>query len=110
MLHVLDLIFPLRCVGCTRELPQGALCERCAGTLPRASAPRCPHCDLRVPNGELLKRCQKVLRLNRFACAGPYEHPMLKATIDCLKYGPQRDLAPLLANLLDRAIAAQWRG
>ena len=34
---------------------------------------------------------------------------MLKATIDGLKYGHQRDLAPLLANLLDRAIAAQWR-
>jgi ComF family protein len=108
MLRILDLLFPLRCVGCARELPEGALCEVCQALLPALPAPQCPHCDLRMPGGVLQPNCRRILGLDRFATLGRYTHPMLKAAIDTLKYEGLRDLAAPLGNELAAALQVQW--
>jgi len=110
MLGLIDLLIPRRCIGCNVELKEGALCARCSDTLPVRSAPLCPHCDIRVPGGTLSIRCRRVLKVSRIAIPSPYEHPMVKASIDELKYKGMKDLAEPLGKLLSDGIGSQLGG
>lgn len=100
-----DFLFPRVCVGCSRELRSGALCNDCARTLPNTETPRCPHCARRVPRGVLTRECRGALRVARIASGLPYAHPMVRAAIDALKYESIRELADPLGERL----AAQLR-
>ena len=51
----LDLLFPARCALCGRH--GRALCEECAGALPRADLPRCPRCWSPWPSGRGCRHC-----------------------------------------------------
>jgi len=52
---LLDLLFPLRCLGCGEE--DSLLCPSCAGSLPRIRQPICRSCGTRVRGGTLCSSC-----------------------------------------------------
>ena len=53
----LDLLFPPRCALCGRH--GAALCDDCAGALPRAGPPRCPRCWSPLPPNRGCRRCDE---------------------------------------------------
>jgi ComF family protein len=99
-----NLLFPCRCIGCFRELPDGALCSPCAATIEKPKIALCPHCGQRLPRGILPSSCREALRIDRLATAAPYSHPIVRAAIDALKYKGIRDLAKPLGILLGEAV------
>lgn len=96
--------FPASCIGCRRELPTGALCAICIRLLPIPQTPQCPHCSQRLPFGILPKQCREDLRIDRLFIGGPYANPLLRASIDALKYDAIRDIAAPLGRILVQVI------
>lgn len=54
-MSLLDLLLPLRCLGCGE--PGVALCGRCRGVLPRLQAPLCARCG--APTAWPVARCRE---------------------------------------------------
>jgi ComF family protein len=52
---LLDLLFPLRCLGCGRE--GSLLCPSCSGALPRVRQPVCRCCGTSIRDGTLCPSC-----------------------------------------------------
>jgi ComF family protein len=52
---LVDLLFPLRCLGCDRE--GSLLCPSCADALPRIRQPICQRCGVSVQAGMLCPAC-----------------------------------------------------
>ena len=101
---ILNLLFPLRCLGCGRE--GMVCCDQCRGAL-RFVAPSCVVCGRiapatqRVLPGRTCKACREKSHLDGFWSPFRYEtDPLVRDLIHVLKYGRYRAVAPFLANLL----------
>ena len=95
--RALDLLLPLRCVGCDRE--GRFLCERCHDGLPRLSRPYCSVCS--APGGP--DPCEWCVS-ERPAIEGvraPYlMDGAVRDAVHALKYRGYRAGAPALARLM----------
>ena len=94
----LDLLFPLRCLGCGVEGTM--LCASCAGSLPRIEPPYCNHCGSPLGQGGLCRSCS----IHRPTIDGIrslfiFEGTVRKA-VHGLKYGELKAAASPLASLL----------
>jgi len=88
------------CRGAAREI----LCEDCERELPRLAPPRCPRCALASPAGAVCGRClAEGPRYDATVAALAYEFPA-DALVHALKFRGELALAPLLAQLLLRAL------
>jgi ComF family protein len=82
------------------------LCAACDADLPRLGAPLCPRCALASPGGALCGRClAEPPRYDATIAALAYAFPA-DALIHALKFRGELALAPLLAGMLFRNIAA----
>jgi ComF family protein len=82
------------------------LCAACDADLPRLGAPLCPRCALASPGGALCGRClAEPPRYDATVAALAYAFPA-DALIHALKFRGELALAPLLAGMLFRNIAA----
>lgn len=99
-MHMLDLIFPPRCVGC--HMRGAWLCATCQSAIARQGWPRpCPHGG----PGMLCPRCLAGMDALAGVCiVGTYSAP-LKHAIWALKFSRKRHAAPALGHLL----ADVWR-
>ncbi|MFC2058995.1 ComF family protein [Chloroflexota bacterium] len=52
---LLDLLFPLHCLGCGAE--GSLLCSSCSQALPRVGMPYCQHCGVSIEQGDLCTLC-----------------------------------------------------
>jgi len=59
---ILDIIFPIRCVGCQKE--GRWICERCWVGLKLYNYSLCPICGLESKNGSVCGYCQKLTSLD----------------------------------------------
>jgi ComF family protein len=94
----LDLLFPLRCLGCGVEGTM--LCPSCAGALPRIEPPYCDHCGSPLSQDGLCRSCT----IHRPTIDGirslfTFEGTVRKA-VHGLKYGGLKSAASPLAGLL----------
>ena len=94
---VLDLLFPLTCLGCRRE--GDLLCPDCAAGLSRLKTPYCRICA--EPNARSLCRWCSGIAPAFDGLRAPYlmEGPLREA-VHALKYRGVRAAAPQLAELL----------
>jgi ComF family protein len=82
------------------------LCAACDADLPRLGAPLCPRCALASPGGALCGRClAEPPRYDATFAALAYAFPA-DALIHALKFRGELALAPLLAGMLFRSLAA----
>lgn len=91
-----DLLYPLRCVGCSRL--DVMLCEPCAETMePASGAGRCRHCSARWDGDDFCPRCfhlQEVAGVRAaFEMAGP-----ARQLVHNLKYRRYTSLVTLMAG------------
>lgn len=94
----LDLLYPMRCVGCGRS---GALyCVSCYASVSLISPPVCPLCGEPGQRPGLCPGCQgHPLRIDGIRSVATYEGALREA-IHCFKYKYMRGLAEVLGGLL----------
>jgi ComF family protein len=81
---ILDLIFPIQCLGCGQE---GVwLCESCFRKINFKAAQYCLHCKKENKFGEFCSSCRSLYNLNGVWIAGDYENKVLSNLIKSLKY------------------------
>ena len=99
----LDLLFPLRCVGCRKV--GGWLCAECRGDIELLRPPLCPRCGLPTAQGRLCLRCQRAsLQIDGVRSVAFFEGPMREA-VHRLKYSNSRGLAAPLGEMM----VSYWR-
>lgn len=98
-MNFLDIIYPKFCLGCHREGTY--LCPDCFSQIPLRSL-QCPICGIRVPDGKLCPACRQKndLALFGFAAASFYSNPLVRDTIENLKYKFVQESSQALADIV----------
>lgn len=100
---LLDLIFPIRCVGCRQEGEW--FCSSCATKVILNEKQFCPVCWQTSFGGKVCENCKNKTPLAGLRVAASYaENPDLAAAVKTLKYKFSQPLARNLASILTRAI------
>lgn len=103
---VANLLFPIACVLCGKDLPEGvrALCSACRTTFPRWTGLSCRVCGAPLPDGGArCHACRHRRRAFRFCRSfGLYEGSLRKAIL-LFKYAGREEMADALALCLCEA-------
>lgn len=94
----LDLLFPLRCVGC--RSPGSWLCSHCRETIAIIRSPFCPRCGRPTGQGALCGLCRRNPPTLDGVRSVAYHEGVLRAAIQHFKYRNGRGLAGPLSELL----------
>jgi ComF family protein len=97
-LHILDVLFPPRCVGCQKS--GHILCPSCTMQIRPLSPPVCQRCSSLMATDGTCKQCQyHPLNLSGLRAVSIYQEP-LRSCIHALKYDGNTRLAEPLGQLL----------
>lgn len=99
--QALGLIAPPRCLGCLQEGTW--LCRACQPP-PRLGPFACVRCGRKQRGGHTCRRCARTCPLQGLISLGSYQTPLWQRGVHWLKYKGVRDVAPVLAQLLMRAL------
>jgi ComF family protein len=114
--NILDVIFPIQCLGCKTE---GAwLCEKCLRAIPLKETDHCPQCKQASSGGAYCEHCRERSLLAGIAVAADYHNSTVAQAIKTLKYRFIPDVGTQLSRLLvwrvqdlaRRARQADWLG
>ncbi|MDD5031740.1 MAG: ComF family protein [Patescibacteria group bacterium] len=95
---ILDLIFPIECLGCGTE---GVwLCKNCFRQLPLQNEQYCLNCKKPNEFGQFCQDCASAYALDGVWIAGNYENKIIASLIKNLKYHFAKDLAEILGQFL----------
>ena len=95
---ILDLIFPIHCLGCKQE---GVwLCQKCFRNLEFKANQYCLHCKSPNRFGEFCPECSKQYALDGVWIASEYDNDIIASLIKNLKYHFAKDLSLILGNFL----------
>lgn len=96
---ILDLIFPIECLGCGNE--KGWICPDCFNKLTFKNN-RCFNCKTNNLFGEFCPECQPKFFLDGIWIAGDYDNLILAKAIKALKYYFVKDLGIILGNYISK--------
>jgi len=96
--NILDLIYPIECLGCKKEGEW--LCEGCFKTIPINDSPYCLECKIKTVYGEFCERCKDKYNLNGVFIASDYDNELIQKLIKTLKYKFISDISKGLSKLL----------
>jgi len=101
---ILDILFPIQCVGCGKEGEW--LCEDCFNLIKLSKECRCPICGKTFYLGKTCLECRRKRRtkLTGLIVAGSYGDKLLKETIHAFKFGFVKELVRPLSMLLIRRL------
>ncbi len=94
----LDLLFPPRCVGCSRT--GSWFCSACIASVEPTPAPACRRCGRPGANDELCLRCRKHPAALDGVGVVAVHSGVLREAIHQFKYRPRRELAVPLGQML----------
>src|SRR3989344_3142287 len=100
---LLDLIFPIECLGC--GIYGTYLCAPCFARVPITEAPICPMCNAPSFENTTCKNCKKTTKLNGVIAATLYTVPLVRRLITLLKYRFVKPLAVPMAQLILKHLA-----
>lgn len=95
MNFLLDLLFPKKCVGCSKE--GSYLCGDCVRNIKQTDLV-CPRCDKMAVGGQTHPICKRKYGLDGLWSLGIYQDP-LRAAIQQLKYKSVKELAEILVDI-----------
>ncbi|MGB8645016.1 MAG: ComF family protein [Anaerolineae bacterium] len=98
--ELLELFFPLRCIGCRRPGP--ALCPECLARIHLLQEPRCPCCGRLLPHAGMACDCRGYPQHLDGIQAATLHQGVARAAIHGLKYDHRTELAVPLGSLLQR--------
>jgi len=95
---LLDLLFPIECLGCGQE---GVwFCQDCLAALPFFPERHCPFCGEKNSWGETCKTCRARHALDGAITFIPYANPVIQKLIHAWKYQSAKDLSTPLAQFV----------
>lgn len=92
---ILDFVFPKRCVGCSKY--ETFLCEECKPKMMRVKQ-ICPMCCGESIGGLTHKQCKRKLGMEGLKAVCAYRNPVVRAVVDGIKYGFNRDLVKIILS------------
>ncbi len=95
---ILDILFPIQCVGCSKEGKW--LCEDCFKLIKLNQKTQCPICGRTFYLGKTCPKCQRKTRLAGLIVACSYNNEILQEAIRAFKFSFVKDLARPLSRLL----------
>lgn len=99
---ILDLIFPIYCLGCQKE--GFWLCQNCFNKIKINDELQCPVCKNKSPQGKVCKKCENLTFLSGLWIAADYNEEIIKNSIHILKYKFAFDITRSIAQILVRFI------
>jgi len=100
--YLLDLVFPIQCLGCGES--DLYLCPGCLKSISLVDYFVCPICRHPSANGQTCPSCQAKTKLNGLIYALNYDHPLVRQAIHAIKYSFIQDLMPTVADLLIKVL------
>jgi len=97
---ILDLIFPIECLGCGQEGTW--LCLKCIKKLNFKPFNSCFSCKRKNFFGEFCPNCRSNFYLDGIWIAGDYDNPILSELIKKLKYHFVENIAAILGDFISR--------
>lgn len=94
----LDLLFPIKCIGCQKE--GKFLCDECLSSITLNKIQNCPNCGKPSILGRFCKKCNPKINLVGIIAAAPYENKLLQKAIHVYKYKFVKELASPLGQIL----------
>lgn len=102
---ILDILFPIRCLGCNTPTHTEYLCQTCLDILPPRIRQRCPTCrKATTPRGEACFACSGMHSLDGLFAASFYRSPLIAHVIHTYKYRFIPSLAKPLGTWLGQRI------
>lgn len=105
---LLDLIFPIECLGCGKE--DVWLCEECFNNIPINQEQICPLCKRISLFGKTCSNCQDKSYLDGILIASHYKDELLQKLIPVFKYKFVTDMAEPLGELLVKLLKSFQTG
>ncbi len=99
---VLDILFPLACLGCGKE--DVWLCNECLEKIPLEEFFYCAVCQQKSLRGETHAHCQRDFYLDGLLIASQWKNKNLRQLIHKLKYNFVQDLKIPLGKILIKKI------
>jgi len=95
---ILDLLFPIKCIGCQKE--GKFLCDDCFSLIILNKIQNCPRCGKPSIFGRFCKKCDPQINFSGIITAASYENKLLQKTIHIYKYRFVKELSLPLAQIL----------
>lgn len=106
---ILDLIFPIRCLGCGAFSAPGKetyLCAPCIRTIPIKHALECVGCKRAVAAGHTCILCRKEYSLDQLLIASDLRHRLVERILKTFKYRFVPALAEPIGQVMRKYLAA----
>lgn len=101
--YVLDIFFPLSCLGCTQS--DTLLCQNCCKKIRPRYEQSCPYCRKHLtPHGETCFDCSSKNALDGVFVAYDYNQPLVDTALHAFKYQSLESLAHPLSKLFVQAV------
>ncbi len=97
-IFILDLLFPIECVGCGEEGEW--ICRKCLATIKSAEENYCPICGREGKTSKICFDCRNKSYLSGLIVGAPYSNALARKAIHLFKYRFLSDLADPLAEIL----------
>lgn len=97
-IFLLDLIFPIECLSCSKE--NYWICADCYGNIPLKQTQECIVCGKNNLLGSFCKKCKANFSLDGILVASNYDNKLLSQAIKTYKYKLVKDLSIPLSQLL----------
>lgn len=111
--YTLDIIFPIKCLGCAK-LGEGKkldyLCKSCLASIPINRRWHCIGCQMVSPLGQTCLRCTKSIAIDQVLFMTDYANPLVEKMIKTYKYRFIFDLKSPLFYLSKKFISILSKG
>ncbi len=106
---ILDLLFPIQCLGCGMELENAEpkerwICFECLKKIKIRKDQTCPFCEEWSDEGKTHYRCKKETTLDGLWVATEYKYKIINEAIHKFKFSFIQDLSFSLSEILIRSI------
>lgn len=113
---LLDILFPIRCLGCGVELENEEpkkrwICPECLNKIQTRTEQVCPACEQFSEGGRTHHRCRKETALDGLWVAAEYKHKAVSEAIHKFKFNFIKDISfPLSLILIKSVLEAEEYG
>ena len=104
---ILDLVFPISCIGCGCFSPQNRreyLCQSCSDRIAIKRRFKCIGCKRNSPLGKTCIECEEYRSIDNLFLISDYKNPLLEKALKVFKYRFVADMAELFRRLLKKYI------
>jgi len=105
----IDLLFPIKCIGCGLELEdlepkKRWICENCLEKVPIRRSQACPVCEEYSEGGKTHIRCKKKTSLDGLWVSSEYSDMLVSEAIKKLKFSFVKDMAFGLFRIIEKSV------